>query len=225
MAPQRKYPSTRIHFTRAFIKKRMAAANEENVELREEAGNFKEGLEKLTTMMDTLLASQATQAQAVQAQAVQAQAAQELAAQALATQNQAALALAPQNQEALANQNQATQAQVTVLQATGTPSPYSVVASGGNTHAVLTGFSAGEASNGNNEGFRYPGPHGFSPPPQHYMPLGYPWGMPFVNNEGTRTGATEAQFSHGQRATPHFSTGHPTPHATVTYATPLVHAT
>jgi len=108
-----------------------------------------------------------------------------------------------------------------VLQATGTPSPSSAVASGGNTQAVLTGFSVGEASNGNNEGFRYPGPHGFSPPPQHYMPLGYPWGMPFGNNEATRTGATEAQVSHGQRENPHFSIGHPTPHVA---AIPLVHA-
>jgi len=108
VAPRKKYQPTRIHFTRAFIKKRMAAANQENVELREEVGNLKEGLEKLTTMMNALLASQATQAQAVQAQAVQVQAAQDLAAQALAAQNQVALALAAQNQEALANQNHAT---------------------------------------------------------------------------------------------------------------------
>ena len=70
----------------------MATTNQENMELREEVGNLKEGLDKLTTMMNTLMASQATQAQAAQAQAAQAQAAQELAAQALAAQNQAALA-------------------------------------------------------------------------------------------------------------------------------------
>ena len=191
VALRKKYQPTRIHFTRAFIKKRMAAANQENVELREEVGNLKEGLENLTTMMNALLVSQATQAQGVQDQAVQAQAAQDLAAQALAAQNHAALALAARNQEALAIQNQTTHAQVTVLQAAGTPSPSSIVAPGGTTQAVVTGFSAGEASNVNNEGFRYPGPPGFSPPPQHYMLPGYPWGMPFVNNEGTRPGATE----------------------------------
>jgi len=42
VASQKKYPPTRIHFTRAFIKKRMTAANQENVELREEVGNLKE---------------------------------------------------------------------------------------------------------------------------------------------------------------------------------------
>ena len=92
VAPRKKYQATRIHFARAFIKKRMVVANQENVELREEVGNLKEGLEKLTTMMNALLVSQATQAQAVQDQAVQAQAAQDLAAQALAAQNHAALA-------------------------------------------------------------------------------------------------------------------------------------
>jgi len=112
-----------------------------------------------------------------------------------------------------------------VLQATSTPSPSSAVSPGGNTQAVVTGFSAGEASNVNNEGFRYPGPRGFSPPPHHHMLPGYPWGMPSVNNEGTRPGAIEAQFLHGQRATPYFPTGHPTPHAAMTYATPLVHTT
>ena len=114
---------------------------------------------------------------------------------------------------------------MTVLQATSTPSPSSAVSPGGNTQAVVTGFSAGEASNVNNEGFRYPGPRGFSPPPHHHMLPGYPWGMPSVNNEGTRPGAIEAQFLHGQRATPYFPTGHPTPHAAMTYATPLVHTT
>ena len=42
-----------------------------------------------------------------------------------------------------------------------------------------------------NEGFRYPGPPGFSSTPQHYMPPGYPSGMPLVTNEGVRLGAPE----------------------------------
>jgi len=178
-------------------------------------------------MMNTLLVSQATQAQAVQDQAVQAQAAQYLAAQALAAQNQAAQALAAQNQDAqaLAVQNQTTQAQVTVSQFAGIPPPSSVVAPGGITQALVTSYSAGEVSNMINEGFRYPDPPGFSPPPQHYMLSGYPWGMPFVNNEGVHPGATETQFPHGQQATPYFQAGHPTPQAAVTYAAPLVHTT
>jgi len=45
----------------------MASANQENVELREEVSNLKEGMEKLTTMMNALLASQAAQDQAAQA--------------------------------------------------------------------------------------------------------------------------------------------------------------
>jgi len=42
----------------------MAFVDHENVELREEVGNLKEGIEKLTTMMNALMASQAAQAQA-----------------------------------------------------------------------------------------------------------------------------------------------------------------
>jgi len=112
-----------------------------------------------------------------------------------------------------------------VSQSAGTPPPSSVVAPGGTTQALVTSFSAGDASNMINEGFRYPGPPGFSPPPKHYMLPGYPWGMPFVNNEGTRLGATGIQFTYSQQATPYFQTGHPTPRAAVTYATPLVHTT
>jgi len=183
----------------------MASVNQENVELREEVSNLKEGMEKLTTMMNALLVSQA--------------------AQALAAQNQAAQALAAQNQaaQALAAQNQATQAQVTVSQSAGTLSPISTVASGSTTQPLVKGFSAGDVSNMFNEGFRYLGPPGFSPTPQHYMPPGYPWGMPLVNNEGVRPGSPEIQFPLGQQATPFFQTGHPTPQATVTYAAPLVH--
>jgi len=53
----------------------MASVNQENVEFREEVCNLKEGMKKLTTMMNALLASQAAQDQAVQVQAAQAQAA------------------------------------------------------------------------------------------------------------------------------------------------------
>jgi len=56
---------------------------------------------------------------------------------------------------------------------------------------LVTGFSAGDVSNMFNEGFRYPGPPGFSSTPQHYMPPGYPSGMPLVTNEGVRLGAPE----------------------------------
>jgi len=142
----------------------MASVNQENVELREEVGNLKEGMEKLTTMMNALLASQAAQDQAAQAQA-----AQEQAAQVLAAQNQAA--------QALAAQNQATQAQLTVSQSGGTPQLIPTIASGSTTQPLVTSFSAGDVSNMYYEGFRYPSPLGFSSTPQHYMPPGYPWGM------------------------------------------------
>jgi len=75
----------------------MASVNQENVEFREEVGNLKEGMEKLTTMMNALFASQAAQDQAAQALATQAQAAQDQAARALASQ-------------ALSAQNKTTQA-------------------------------------------------------------------------------------------------------------------
>jgi len=90
VAPRIKYKPTRINCTRAYIKKRMASADQENVELREEVCNLKEGMEKLTTMLSALMASQSAQHQAAQAQAAQVQAAQDQAAQAQATQNQAA---------------------------------------------------------------------------------------------------------------------------------------
>jgi len=182
-------------------------------------------MEKLTTMMNALLASQAAQDQATQDQAAQALAAQNQAAQALAAQALAAQALASQNQaaQALAAQNQVDQAQVTVSQSAGTLQPIPTIASGSTTHPFVTGFSAGDVSNMFNEGFRHSGPPGFPFTPQHYMPQGYPWGMPLVTNEGVRPSAPETQFPFGQQLTPFFQTGQPTPQATVTYAAPLVH--
>jgi len=59
VAPRKKYQPTHIHYTRAYIRRRMASVNQENVELREEVGNLKEGMKKLTAMMNALLASQA----------------------------------------------------------------------------------------------------------------------------------------------------------------------
>jgi len=47
------YKPTRVHNTRAYIKKRMATTEQDNIELREEVSNLKEGLEKLTATMAT----------------------------------------------------------------------------------------------------------------------------------------------------------------------------
>ena len=85
-----------------------------------------------------------------------------------------------------------------VSQSAGTPQPIPTIASGSTTQPFVTGFSAGDMSNMFNEGFRHPGPPRFPFTPQHYMPLGYPWGMPLVTNEGVRPGALEVQLPFGQ---------------------------
>lgn len=46
---------TRIHYTRAYKKKRMLSAEQENVQLREELRSFKSELEKMTIMMETMM--------------------------------------------------------------------------------------------------------------------------------------------------------------------------
>jgi len=87
---------------------------------------------------------------------------------------------------------------VIVSQPAAAPLPIPTIVFGSTTQPLVTGFSAGDGSNMFNEGFRYPGPPGFSPTPQHYMPPGYPWGMPLVINEGIRPGAPETQLLPGQ---------------------------
>jgi hypothetical protein len=47
---------TRIHYTRAYIKKRIMSTEQENIELREEVSNLKVGLEKLKIMMEVMMA-------------------------------------------------------------------------------------------------------------------------------------------------------------------------
>jgi uncharacterized membrane protein YgcG len=70
VTPRIQYKPSRTHRTRAYIKKRMAAADQENIELKKEVGNLKEGMEKIIAMMVTMMAAQA---QASQAQVAQAQ--------------------------------------------------------------------------------------------------------------------------------------------------------
>jgi len=45
------YKSTRTHRTLAYVKKKMASVEQENVGFIEEIGNLKEGMEKMAAMM------------------------------------------------------------------------------------------------------------------------------------------------------------------------------
>ena len=55
VAPRIQYKSTRAHYTRAYVKRKMASAEQENVKLRKEVGNLKEGLEKMLAMMEAMM--------------------------------------------------------------------------------------------------------------------------------------------------------------------------
>jgi len=59
VAPRIQYKSTRAHYTRAYVKRKMASAEQENAELRKEVGNLKEGLEKMAAMMEAVMIAQA----------------------------------------------------------------------------------------------------------------------------------------------------------------------
>jgi hypothetical protein len=50
------YKPTRIHHTRAYIKKKMETAEQENFQLRVNVSNLKADLEKMALMMETLMA-------------------------------------------------------------------------------------------------------------------------------------------------------------------------
>jgi SMC interacting uncharacterized protein involved in chromosome segregation len=56
VAQKIQYKPTRIHHTRAYIKKKMATAEQENVQLRADVSNLKAELEKMALMMETLMA-------------------------------------------------------------------------------------------------------------------------------------------------------------------------
>lgn len=53
------YKPTHVHRTRAYIKKKMTTAEQENNDLREEVSNLKEGIEKITAMMINMMAAHA----------------------------------------------------------------------------------------------------------------------------------------------------------------------
>jgi len=69
VAPRIRYKSTRAHHTRAYVKRKMASAKQENAELREEVGNLKEGLEKMAAMMEAMMIAQAEARAQAQGQA------------------------------------------------------------------------------------------------------------------------------------------------------------
>jgi len=62
----------------------------------------------------------------------------------------------------------------------------------------------------------------FASTPQHVMLEGYLWSTPLSSSEVFHPAVSKVQAL-GQRFTPLFQTGHPTPQATVTYTVPLVH--
>ena len=69
VAPRIQYKSTRTHHTRAYVKRKMASAEQENAELREEIGNLKEGMEKMAAMMEAMMTAQAEARAQAQGQA------------------------------------------------------------------------------------------------------------------------------------------------------------
>jgi len=69
VAPRIQYKSTRTHCTRAYVKRKMASAEQENVALREEVGNLKEGMEKMAAMMEAMMIAQAEARAQAQGQA------------------------------------------------------------------------------------------------------------------------------------------------------------
>ena len=58
VAPRIKYKSTRIHYTRAKVKKKMERLEQENKELREGMTAMQTEVEKLTALVNTLMAAQ-----------------------------------------------------------------------------------------------------------------------------------------------------------------------
>jgi len=69
VAPRIRYKSTRSHYTRAYVKRKMASAEQENAELREEVSNLKEGMEKMVAMMEAMMIAQAEARAQAQGQA------------------------------------------------------------------------------------------------------------------------------------------------------------
>jgi len=107
---------------------------------------------------------------------------------------------------------------------TGIPQPtlFTSVVTAGVTQPLVAEFSLSDMTNMYNAGFR---PLGFPYTPQHYMPPGYPWGLPIPSNEGGHPGNNEIPFPYGQQSTPFYQPDQAFPQATVTYAKPLVHTT
>jgi len=69
VAPRIRYKSTRTHYTRAYVKRKTASAEQENVKLREEVSNLKEGMEKMVAMMESMMIAQAEARAQAQGQA------------------------------------------------------------------------------------------------------------------------------------------------------------
>ena len=69
VAPRIRYKSTRTHYTRAYVKRKTASAEQENVKLREEVSNLKEGMEKMVAMMEAMMIAQAEARAQAQGQA------------------------------------------------------------------------------------------------------------------------------------------------------------
>ena len=98
------------------------------------------------------------------------------------------------------------------------PTPFTSAVTAGVTQPLVAEFSLSDMTKMYNVGFR---PPGFPYTPQHYMPPGYPWGLPIPTNEGGHPGNNEILFPYGQQSTPFYQPDQ----ATGTYAKPLVHTT
>jgi len=185
----------------------MASDEEENVGLREEIGNLKEGMEKMAAMMEAMMTAQAEARAQVQAQPIP-------------TVNVASAS----TPRVIPTATTGTSQPIPTATATsaGIPQsiPFTPAVTAGITQPLTTEFSLNDMTNMYNAGFR---PPGFSSTPQHGMPPGYPWGMPTPVNECVYSGNAENLFPHGQQATPFYQPAQTAPQATVTYAKPLIH--
>jgi len=188
VAPQIQYKPTRTHHTRAYGKRKMASDEEENVGLREEIGNLKEGMEKMAAMMEAMMTSQAEARAQAQAQPIP-------------TVNVASASTPRPIPTATTGVSQPIP--TTTAASAGIPQSilFTPAVTAGITQPLTTEFSLNDMTNMYNAGFR---PPGFSNTPQHGMPPGYPWGMPTPVNECVYSGNAENPFPHGQQATPFY---------------------
>jgi len=195
VAPRIQYKPTRAHYTRAYVKRKMASAEQENAALREEVGNLREGMEKMAAMMEAMMTAQAEARAQAQAQAQ---------APAMIFQAPADIPLVQP---------------IPAATVVGTPqtNPTAAVTSAGITPPLVTESPVNDVYNTVSR------PPGYSYTPQYRMPSGYLWGMPIEEDDHHVN--SKNPFPHGQQSAPLYQSGQTFPRATVTYAKPLTHTT